>query len=533
MKTNIKIIAFLILLSVIFVGCDHLSVPDANTDSAHTIDTESNCEEESLTNSEASCESHTDSNDDGECDVCSISLYVYIDFYVLNDLHGKFDDTSTNEGVDELTSYLKKMREQDDNFVLFSSGDMWQGSSESNLTKGLIMTDWMNELDFVSMTLGNHEFDWGEEYIEANAAAAEFPMLAINIYDRATNQRVDYCAPSVVIERDGIQIGIIGAIGDCYSSISSDKTADIYFKTGNQLTDLVKAEAARLRADGVDYIVYSIHDGFESNKNYNYNASDSQLKGYYDVALSDGYVDLVFEGHTHKSYVLIDSEGVYHLQNGGENHGISHVEIKINSVTNSSAINEAKIVSDSIYTAYSDDPLIDELLKKYEDQISQANEILGRNDKYRDDEEIEALVAKLYFEAGYEKWSEQYDIVLGGGFIKTRSPYNLKAGEIKYSDVQSLLPFDNEIVLCSIKGSDLLKKFINTDNSDYFIYFGEYGNSVKNSINATATYYVICDSYTSSYAYNRLTVVDSYASDIFARDLLADFIKNGGWTSSK
>ena len=111
---------------------------------------------------------------------------------------------------------------------------------------------------------------------------------------------------------------------------------------------------------------------------------------------------------------------------------------------------------------------------------------MGQNDRYRDDEEVEALVAKLYFEAGYEKWGSKYDIVLGGGFIKTRSPYNLKSGTIKYSDLQSILPFDNEIVLCTIKGSDLLRKFINTDNSDYFVFYGEYGNSVKNSIDASA-----------------------------------------------
>ena len=41
-------------------------------------------------------------------------------------------------------------------------------SMSANLTAGLIMTDWMNELDFTAMTLGNHEYDWGEEYIESN-----------------------------------------------------------------------------------------------------------------------------------------------------------------------------------------------------------------------------------------------------------------------------------------------------------------------------------------------------------------------------
>ena len=115
-----------------------------------------------------------------------MSLLVTLDFYVLNDLHGKFDDTDSNGGVDELTSYLLDTQFYDDHTVFLSSGDMWQGSSESNLTEGLIVTDWMNELGFVSMTLGNHEYDWGEETITKNLDLAEFPFLAINIYDRDT-----------------------------------------------------------------------------------------------------------------------------------------------------------------------------------------------------------------------------------------------------------------------------------------------------------------------------------------------------------
>ena len=515
MKKATKILSLLLVLLIIFVSCDVVGLPgEAETDANE-------------------CTSHADADDNGTCDICAVSVLVNIDFYVINDIHGKFDDTTSNEGVDELTTYLKKMNETDDFTVFLSSGDMWQGSSESNLTKGLIMTDWMNELDFVSMTLGNHEFDWGEEYIEANSQIAEFPFLAINIYDRDTNKRVEYCEPSVVIERGGIQIGIIGAIGDCYSSISADKTTGIYFKTGSDLTSLVKEEAERLRSEGVDYIVYSIHDGFETNKNSDYYASSSDISSYYSPTLSDGYIDPVFEGHTHKKYVLIDQNGVYHMQSGGENQGLSHVEISINSVTGSSRVSDAEFVSSKTYTAFADDPLVDGLLEKYKDHISIADTVLGTIDRKKDDSEIEALVAQLYYEVGFEKWGDEYDIVLGGGFIKTRSPYNLNAGTVIYSDVQALLPFDNEIMLCSIKGRDLLRKFINTDNSDYYVFYGDYGNSIKNNIDSNATYYLICDVYTASYAYNNLTVIDSFGTEVFARDLVAEFIKNGGWTTTK
>ena len=474
------------------------------------------------------CAEHLDENDDGSCDECGIYVIVCLDFYVINDLHGKFADTSAQPGVDELTTYLKNARKTDDNVVLLASGDMWQGSSESNLTKGLIITEWMNEMDFVSMTLGNHEYDWGEEYIENNRAIAEFPFLAINVYERATNQPVDYCSPSVMVDVGGATVGIIGAIGDCYSSIAGDKVEDIYFKTGKELTALVKAESERLRAAGADLIVYSLHDGYGSSFSSLTSLSNTQLRSYYDHSLSDGYVDLVFEGHTHQRYVLMDSHGVYHLQNGGDNKGISHVELTVNIANESTKVSTAEFVPTSKYTSLADDPVVETLMDKYEGQIVMANQVLGINDRDRSGDWLRQLVAELYLETGLARWGDKYNVVLGGGFISVRSPGYLAPGEVRYSHLQMLFPFDNQLVLCSVSGSKLISKFISTSNSNYFIAYSDYGDSVKNSIDPTATYYVIVDTYSSSYSPNGLTVVDTYDANVFARDLLVAYVQKGG-----
>ena len=489
-----------------------------------------NNDQSSAASGDTGCKKHKDSNKDEICDVCKKSVIVYVDFYNINDLHGKLDDGEGHIGVDELTTYLKNARKTDDHSFFISSGDMWQGQAESNMTKGIIMTDWMNELDFTAMAIGNHEYDWGGEYIKENADFAEFPFLAINIYDRATNKLVDYCKPSVMVDAGTVQIGFIGAIGDCYSSIAVDKCDDVYFKVGSQLTSLVKAEADELRHNGADYIVYILHDGYgSSNYGSTTQISSSQIRSYYDVALSDGYVDLVFEGHTHQGYRLIDEHGVYHIQNRGDNKGgISHAEVAINSVTNESEITAAELVATHQYQNLNDDPIVDKLLEKYKDQISAANEVLGYNRAYRDDEELEQLVAKLYYEVGVKEWGNKYKIVLGGGFLRTRSPYNLYAGDVTYGQLSSLFTFDNQITLCAVKGRDLKRKFFETNHSDYFISYGDYGNSVRNNIDLNATYYIVVDNYTADYSYNNLTIVERYDPNVFARDLLADYVRNGG-----
>jgi len=478
------------------------------------------------------CNNHSDVDDDGKCDLCAFSVIVYVDLYAINDLHGKFCTTEENVGVEGLSTYLKNATESDDHTIFLSSGDMWQGGPESNLTSGFIVTDWMNELDFAAMTLGNHEFDWGEEKIEENAALAEFPLLAINVYDRATNERVEYCSPSVVVDLGDIQIGIIGAIGDCYSSISSDKTEDVYFKVGSELTALVKSETERLRSIGADYIVYSVHDGYGRSSGNTIQIGSGSISSYYDVALSEGYVDLVFESHTHQNYVMVDSCGVYHLQGGGDNRGLSHVEVKINSANGNSGVNVAEYVSSNKYSSLQEDEVVDKLLEKYSDEISKSNLIVGMNDRTRSSSEIKQLVAKLYYETGAAEWGDDYDIVLGGGFMSVRSPYSLPMGEVTYGILNTLLPFDNRIVLCSIKGGDLKKKFLETNNDNYYIHLGEYGEQIKDQIKDNDTYYVIVDTYSAFYAPNNLTVVAEYDPSIFARDLVAEFITKGGWTAS-
>lgn len=520
-----------VLLGLIFVlsGCDFAGVLGGGSSSSagSSVEFSSPDRESSGKNEYLEDETHVDSDENDLCDECGKSVAVTFDFYAINDLHGKFEDTSTQPGVDELSTYLKKAKTKNENTVVLASGDMWQGSSESNLTKGLIVTEWMNEMGVVSMTLGNHEYDWGEKYIEENREIAQFPFLALNIYDSATSTLPDYCQPSVMVEKNGVKIGIIGAIGDCYSDISPDKTEDVYFKTGSALTSLVKAEAKNLRQEGADCIVYSIHDGFGRSYDSTPTLSDSELSVYYDVELSD-YVDLVFEGHTHQHYVLKDSKGVYHLQDGGDNNGISHAELKINIANDKATTKKAEYISTEKYTHLKDDSIVDELMEKYDEQISLAAKKLGNNQRTRGSQEICQKVADLYYETGMERWGGEYDIVLGGGFLQARSPYYVYGGDVFYGDLISVLPFDNPLVLCSIKGSDLQSKFF-AGKKNYYIAYGTYGASIQKNIQPDKTYYLVTDRFTSLYAWNRLTEIEIYDETTFARDLLADFIEGGGW----
>ena len=114
--------------------------------------------------------------------------------------------------------------------------------------------------------------------------------------------------------------------------------------------------------------------------------------------------------------------------------------------------------------------------------------------------------------------------MLGGGYLSCRSPGYLPAGEVTYGQLLSLFPFDNPITLCSIRGRDLISRFWETDNAAYYVSNTAYGDS----IDPDGVYYVVTDTYSAHYAYNRMTVIDTYAADRFARDLVAEYVAEGG-----
>ena len=448
---------------------------------------------------------------------------VELSFYAINDLHGKFMDTPSQPGVDELTAYLKSLyadptREE----IVLSSGDMWQGSAESSLNRGRLMTEWMNEIGVVSMTLGNHEYDWGAAVLAPNSELADFPFLAINVTENG--KAVDYCQASTVVEKGGAKIGVIGAIGDCLSSISGDFTDGLKFATGNALTTLVKKEATRLRKDeGCDFIVYSIHDGYGDSSSVTKYVKNTDME-WYDSALSDGYVDLVFEGHTHKSYILKDEHGVYHLQGGGENRYMSCADVTLNTATGEYTVKPRLIKSDEYAdSGITGDLVVGEIFNKYCGE-NDPYRVVGTNGFKKYSGTVCEQVAQLYYEKGVEVWGSNYNIVLGGGYLKTRTPYDLAAGSVTYADIFSLLPFDNELVLGKIKGSVLRERFISkTDNYHSYPDLGWY------DVEADRDYYIIVDSYTSTYAPNRITEVARLGDGTYARDLLAEFVAGGGW----
>ena len=460
---------------------------------------------------------------------------VTLDFYGFNDRHGVIMDCDYGVGIAKTSTFLKNQT-KDKNALFVSSGDMWQGTVESNSNHGELMTRWMKMLDFTSMTVGNHEFDWGTNAIKTVAENVNFPILGINVIDKITGQRADYVSPSTVVYRGGAKIGIIGAIGDCYSSISYSKVMDVEFvldKPSNNkpLTKLITDEATRLREEeGCDFIVYSFH------------GDSVRDDTYYNIELSTNHiVDVVFEGHKHVQTAYQDDGGVWHFQSQaeGQQQTINHFTVSLNTSSDeySVAFNE---YSDVYYMGEYDMRMLEEdeetlaLIDEYD--FTPYRETLGYNSIDRSGVYMRQLCADLYLEEGLKKWTDYSDdIVLAGGYISIRGEGYLPAGDVNYAMFNNLFPFDNDVLLMSVRGDLLINNFIASTNPNYYLAYTDYGNTLRNNgslIDRDNYYIVITDTYTYDYLYQRNESLISFLGNLkeggyYARDLFADYARAG------
>lgn len=438
---------------------------------------------------------------------------ITFELFNFNDLHGTIEDSETTAGIERISTYIKNVKANNPNTIVLSSGDMYQGGGVSNITKGLLVTDWMNDLGFSSFTIGNHEFDWGVSTLLNNIERASFPFLGINVYSRSTSTKVDWLESSLTVIKDGIKFGIIGSIGDCYNSILNSRVKDYYFVVGKELTNLVKNEALRLKnEENCDYIIYSTHADYSE----------------YDVTLSKNYVDLVFEGHSHQNYVKTDENDILHLQTNGYDKQISNVSLSYSPTTDTFTTTKYENISTSELLSNEKDASTTNIFLSYKETTDKLYEVIGTNKEKRTSSFLCQLVADQYLKHGLNKWKNSYDIFLAGGYLAARSPYNLEAGDVTLNDLYALFPFDNDIVLCSISGSKLKSRFL-TSVTNYYVSLSTYGELNKDSVIDSETYYIITDSYSSEYSYNGLTYIDTYSlSGYYARDALYDYIKLGG-----
>src|SRR5574341_159467 len=113
-------------------------------------------------------------------------------------------------GLARRATLVAAVRRDGEAVLLVDSGDILVGTPMSSFFRGEPDIQAMNLMGYQAMAAGNHEFDFGLDYLRRLQEHARFPILCSNLAGRGTTLP---CRPSAVVRVGGLSIGVIGLLG--------------------------------------------------------------------------------------------------------------------------------------------------------------------------------------------------------------------------------------------------------------------------------------------------------------------------------
>jgi 5'-nucleotidase/2',3'-cyclic-nucleotide 2'-phosphodiesterase/3'-nucleotidase len=188
-------------------------------------------------------------------------------------------------GFKELQFKVDSIRQLRPSTLLVDEGDVMTGTPitefEYRGAMGGALFEMMNMIGYNAWCPGNHDFDISQQNFLKLVGLAQFPTLSANLaYLNGTP--LPGTQPYVIIEREGLKIGIIGAILKSLPTQVSKKSIDGI----NVLPVVQNIQQVIDKIDPItDVIIALTHEGLED---------DSVL------AVNTKGLDIIFAGHDHR-----------------------------------------------------------------------------------------------------------------------------------------------------------------------------------------------------------------------------------------
>ena len=209
----------------------------------------------------------------------------------INDFHARFEETNERSfpcrpddncigGLARTKTIVDRLRAKHKNSIFLNAGDNFQGSFWYNLLRYNVTSYFLNKFRADATVIGNHEFAHRVGGLIPFINMLESPIVVANLNDHYEPQIQGLYKKSVIVERAGRKIGIIGVI--------FRETGDVANVGELRFTDEVTAiqeEATVIRRQGVNIIIVLSHCGLERDR---------------EIAMQTGdYVDIIVGGHSH------------------------------------------------------------------------------------------------------------------------------------------------------------------------------------------------------------------------------------------
>lgn len=331
--------------------------------------------------------------------------------------------------------------------ITLFSGDAFNPSLESSVTKGSHMVPILNQLGTACACVGNHDLDFGVKQFEYLAGKCTFPWLVANIFDPALGDGIPIAHARqtlMITSSNGIKIGLIGLGEREWLDTVNALPPNIIYKSA---TETAKQLIPELRKAGADMIIVLSH-AREPN----------------DIKLAqnlDGDADLILGGHDHYySHNLV--HGTHVLRSGSDFKQLSYLEAwrRPGSTGNGPkarwefAIRRRDIVS----SIAEDKPtlgLVEELTAKLKQSLEKAvgwtaAPLDARFTTVRVKESnlgnFVCDIMRLHYEADC--------VIMASGTIRGDQIY--PPGPVRVKDITNCFPFEDPVVVLRVTGQAIL-----------------------------------------------------------------------------
>src|SRR5215475_2708423 len=381
------------------------------------------------------------------------------------DLHGNIDPVDyytnkpDNRGIAKIATLIKRIRKEEPNVVLIDSGDTIQGSPlesyhgrKNNKPPDPMMLV-MNSLNYDSMTVGNHEYNFGLKVLEKARSEAKFPWLSANTYDKATNQ--PHYKPYIVKEVAGVKIGVLGLTTPGVPNWDNPPNyAGLEFH--EPVAEARKWVSILREQEKVDVVVIAMHMGLGEDLRTG-EVSLGQVPHENEaiaIAKEVPGVDVIFMGHTHRDVPSVYINGVLLTQANYWGRQLARADLYLQK-----AGTGWRMYAKSARTIPADDrvepdPEIVKLAEPYDQEtqgwlsrvIGQSpEESTAREARFRDTAILD-LIQKVQLGAG------KADVSMVASF---NDQAHIAKGPVSVRDIAGLYVYENTLAVLEVTGQQL------------------------------------------------------------------------------
>ncbi len=418
-------------------------------------------------------------------------------------------------GYPRAVTKIKSLQSAKENTLTLNAGDTFQGTLYYSFFQGEADSDMMNMINWDAMSLGNHEFDDGDEhlanYLSSLTTLSNETILAANIEAPEGNPLENMWSPYTIKEyADGEKVGIIGIDIVGKTKYSSNPSDEIVF---SDEVETAQKYIDELTAQGVDKIVLLTHVGLDNDKSYATQLSGvdviiggdshSLMGDFSNVGLTSHDSSYPFQttdkdgnkvciGHAWEYAHAIGNMNVSFSEDGvvqsctgntiallGDTFMVDDAEVDaatkttVENVINTSA--NLEIVAEDSAALTAVQTYVDQVDSKKAEVIGAATERLGHNRIPGDVKDgVAALplgsdIAPVVSKAFYSLSNRANACIQNAGGVRVA----IETGDVTYGDAYTLLPFANTLYELDMYGSEI--KAVLEDAVDEALFGGEDG----------------------------------------------------------